>query len=148
METSSCLGGRILAEYRLILVIRAVFGHFFEHRQSGRFTGVSGGDCWETGAELGLDWRWVRCSSISIVYVFCRMSLSFPSCTSIDSTIVYPLFFSPWANARAAARSFSSGFPLLIPPKSFRGPTVSHPLQQNSSTTTNPRLASFSFRAL
>jgi len=64
-----------------------------------------------------------------------------------DNRRDYALFFNPWANARAAARSFSSGFPLLIPPKSFRGPTVSHPLQQNSSTITNPRLASFSFRA-
>jgi len=65
-----------------------------------------------------------------------------------DSIVFYALFFNPWANARAAARSFSSGLPLLIPPKSFRGPTVSHPLQQNSSTTRNPRLASFSFRAV
>ena len=61
--------------------------------------------------------------------------------------IGYIFVFRPCANARAAARSFSSGLPLLIPPMSFKGPNESHPLQQNSSTMVNPWLTSFSFRA-
>ena len=56
MKTSSCLGGRIQAILEVIWAIWAVFGHFFEQGESGRFTGVSGGGCWETGVDLGLDW--------------------------------------------------------------------------------------------
>ena len=55
MKTSSCLGGRIKAIKWLILVIWAVFRHFFEEGKSGRFTGFSGGGLWETGADSGSD---------------------------------------------------------------------------------------------
>jgi len=55
MKTSSCLGGRIRAIKEVILAIRAVFGHFFEPGESGRFTGVFGKGFRETGADLGLD---------------------------------------------------------------------------------------------
>jgi hypothetical protein len=75
------------------------------------------------------------------------LSDSLFSRTNPDSIVFYVLLFNPRANARAAARSFSSGFPLLIPPKIIRGPTVSHPLQKNSSITRNPRLAKISFKA-
>jgi hypothetical protein len=53
METSSCLGGRILAMYEVILAIRAVLGHFFEQRKSGGFTGFIRIGFRETGAESG-----------------------------------------------------------------------------------------------
>jgi hypothetical protein len=56
MKTSSCLGVQIRAILEVILAIRAVFGHFFEWGESGRFTGVSGGGIRETGADSGLDW--------------------------------------------------------------------------------------------
>ena len=55
MKTSSCLGGRIRAVYEVILAIRAVFGHLFEHGKSGRFTGVLGGGFRKKGADLGMD---------------------------------------------------------------------------------------------
>src|SRR5664280_1528653 len=55
--------------------------------------------------------------------------------------------FNPRANTRAPSRSSSFGLPLFIPPKSFKGPTVSHPLQENSPVTEKPRFTSISFRA-
>lgn len=42
------------------LAIRAVFEHFFETMKSGRFAGVSGRWCWETGADPGLDGGYQR----------------------------------------------------------------------------------------
>jgi len=59
MKSSSSFGGRILAVYKVILAIGAVFGHFFERGESGRFTGVSVGGFRETGAELDPDWGWI-----------------------------------------------------------------------------------------
>ena len=56
MKASSCLGGRILAIYEVILAIRVVFGDLFGNDKSGRFTGVSGRGFRGTGADLGLDW--------------------------------------------------------------------------------------------
>jgi len=158
MKTSSCLGGRIQATKWLILAIRAVFAHFFEHRKSGRFTGFSGNGFRETGAESGPDWEWWRCRCISMVFFIItgtrpdtihvlQRKDTFSLRPVPDSIAGYMVFFNPCENARAAARSFSSGLPLLIPPKSLRGPTVSHPLQENSSAIEYPRFTSFSFRA-
>ena len=59
-EISSCFGGQILIVKWLILAIRAVFEHFFETRESGCFTGVSGRWFGETGADSGLDWVYQR----------------------------------------------------------------------------------------
>lgn len=53
--------------------------------------------------------------------------------------------FNPRAKTRASSRSSAFGLPLLVPPTSFRGPQVFHPLQENSPTTENPRFISSSF---
>jgi hypothetical protein len=58
MKTSSCLGGRIQADYRLIWAIWAVFGHFFGSEKSGRFTGFFRIGFQETGADSGPDREW------------------------------------------------------------------------------------------
>jgi hypothetical protein len=55
MKTSSCLGGRILVIYEVILAIRAVFGYFFGKEKSERFMGFSGAGFRETEAEYGPD---------------------------------------------------------------------------------------------
>jgi hypothetical protein len=57
MKTSSCLGGRIQAILEVILAIRAVFGHFFEQGESGRFTGVSGRGFQKKEVDSSPDWE-------------------------------------------------------------------------------------------